>query len=191
MALAAATSLNKVTDEETFSDLATIVTSRLGLVSSLAIAGEQKFNSIKDEITVDALVGHFKAAFSDSLPTTNIPAAGDLINSTIDIVTLAHVVKYLKDVAGIDISVPANSIAPVISGSGTGPFTVSNNGTWSNDPDSYTYQWQADTVDIGGATTNTLAQDAGYVGVSIRCMVAGVNEAGAGTATASNAIVGA
>lgn len=191
MTLSATSKLNKVTDIETFGVLAAAVEARLGSVSASAWAGQQKFNGLPDEFTVDDMVAHFKSAYSGSLPSTNLPAAGDKLNSTRDIVSLNHVVAYLKNVEGISIAIPVNSVAPVISGTGTGPFTVTNNGTWSNSPDSYTYQWQADGVDIEGETTNTLADDAGYVGVSITCDVTAVNEAGSSTAATSNAIVGA
>lgn len=191
MSLTGSTSINKALDEDTFQALATAIASRLGSAGSEAWPGEQKFNSVPDEFTVDTLTAHFKAAFGDTLPTTNVPAAADKVNATIDVQTLAHVCKYLRDVAGISITVPSNSVAPVIAGSGSGPFNVSSNGTWSNSPDTYSYQWQGDSVDLPGETSDTLAQDNAYVGVSITCDVTATNEAGDSAIATSNAIVGA
>lgn len=189
--LSGSTSLNKALDVDTFGVLATAVAARLGSVGSVAITGEQRLNSVKDEITVDKLTAHFKARFNASLPSTGLPTATQRINGTRESLTLDHVVAYLKNTAGISIAIPVNSVAPVISGTGSGPFTVSNNGTWSNSPDSYTYQWQKAGVDIPGATTNTLAQSGTYVGQSMRCVVKAVNEAGTSLGANSNAIVGA
>ena len=58
--------------------------------------------------------------------------------------------------------VPVNTVAPVVSGTATISSLLSvTNGTWTNSPTGYTYQWQryngtvAGWVNIGGATANT------------------------------------
>lgn len=190
MALSASTSLNKVLDEDTFDDLATIVATRVSTVPAAEWTGPQKFNSVPDAFTVDTLVAHLREVGDGSLPSSSGILGTDRLNGSIDTMTVGHVVKFLVD-EGISIAVPVNSVAPTIAGTGTGPFNVTDEGTWSNDPDSYTYQWQADEVDIDDETSDTLADDVAYDGVSITCLVAGVNEVGEGTAVASNAIVGA
>lgn len=182
--------INKAVDVDTFGQLAAAIAERLPSVSSERWEGEQRLNSLKDEVTVDILAAHYKAAFNDAGLPSNTTLDTDRINSTKDYYTLEHLVAYLK-AEGVSANVPVNSVAPVIAGSGNGPFTVSDEGTWSNNPDSYTYQWYRGAGAVSGATTDTLAADAANVGQSITCQVAGVNEAGAGTPVASNAIVGA
>lgn len=79
---------------------------------------------------------------------------------------------------------PVNALAPAISGSisaASGVLSVVYNGSWTNLPSSYVYQWQQDTagnnsfVDIGGATSSTYDPTAGNIGNKIRCGVKGVN----------------
>lgn len=183
--LSAGSHLNEALDEDTFSALGTAVAARIGSVGSAAIAGEQRLNSLHDAITVDSLAAHYNATQGGSLPSSGIPLNTDKINSTIDTLLLSHVVKYLKDVSGA-INKPVNSVVPVITGDGDGPFTVSSPGTWSNSPTSYTYQWQSDGVDIGGQTTSTLAKSAAYDGHDITCDVHAVNAAGTSVALATS-----
>jgi hypothetical protein len=183
--------LNKAVDIDTFEQLADAVVSRLGSVSPARITGEQRFNSLVDEITLDRFTAHYLAAYSDSLPSTGLPVSSDRINSTVDVFLLAHAVAYIKNEAGVSIAVPVNSVAPVIAGEGTGPFEVTNTGTWTNSPDSFTYQWQGDGSNITGETDDALAQDDAYDGVEITCLVTAHNEAGASTPAESNAITGA
>jgi len=65
--------------------------------------------------------------------------------------------------------------------------TVScSTGTWSGSP-TYTYQWQKDTVSIGGATSSSYVLQAGDASHSIRCVVTATN-AGGGASANSNAI---
>lgn len=181
--------LNKAFERDTFAELAASVAERLPFVTAARITGEQRLNSLVDEITVDTFAAHYKAAAGDSLPAVaNLD--NDRINSTVDTYTLAHAVAYVKS-KDIPSAVPVNSVAPVIDGAGNGPFTVTDNGTWSNNPDSYNYQWYRGSDAVAGATTDTLEADALNVGQSITCEVAGVNAAGAGSPVSSNAIVGA
>jgi hypothetical protein len=188
MALAASTKLNRVRDIETFGGLATAVAALVPSVSGVAWTRQQKFNSLPDHFTVTTMAQHYEATYAGSLPSASGITAGMKLNSTRDGITLAHVVKFIKD-QDVDIAVPTNSVAPVISGTGNGPFT-STTGTWAN-ADRYTYQWYRGAVAVSGATTNTLAANAANVGQSITCRVAGVNEAGTATPVASNAILGA
>ncbi len=90
------------------------------------------------------------------------------------------------------VSVPVNSVAPTISGGTTAgsTLTVADPGTWTQTPTSYTYQWQADGVDIGGATAITYDTLIGQVGETITCNVSAHNAAVAvGGPAASNGIV--
>jgi Carbohydrate binding domain len=79
--------------------------------------------------------------------------------------------------------VPQSTGPPSISGATSVGATVTcSQGSWSNDPESFTYVWQDDGTAIAGATsaTHTLAQaDAGR---QLRCAVTAGNPAGTATA---------
>lgn len=60
-------------------------------------------------------------------------------------------------------------------------LTVSNGG-WL-DVDSYTYQWKADGVNIGGATSKTFTVTVTQHGAVLTCVVTGTNDFGSASAT--------
>lgn len=81
---------------------------------------------------------------------------------------------------------PGNTVAPVVSGSlGVGNVLTTTNGTWTNTPTSFHYQWYNV---IGGVSTpvgtdaNTYTQASGDIGDNIYCVVQAVNAAGSGFA---------
>ena len=85
---------------------------------------------------------------------------------------------------------PANTVAPVISGTGVVGQTLScSTGTWTGIPaPTYTYQWLRGVSDIPGATssTYTLVQaDATY---TITCQVTATNTVGSASVTSSNSL---
>lgn len=87
---------------------------------------------------------------------------------------------------GGNISPPVNSVLPVISGTPQMGQTLSvTNGTWSNSPTSYTYQWKRAGVDIGGATANTYASVSADMGTVITCTVTATNAGGSASATSA------
>jgi hypothetical protein len=82
---------------------------------------------------------------------------------------------------------PANTVAPVASGSvSVGSVVSVTTGTWTGTPTiTYTYQWQRDGVNIGGATANTYTLVAGDVGAMVRCVVTATNAGGAESANSN------
>jgi hypothetical protein len=87
------------------------------------------------------------------------------------------------DIIGASATIPVNSVAPVISGSDyvTSVLTTTN-GTWSNTPISFTYQWYRNATLISGATSisYTLVQaDADF---EVKCKVTAINASGSGVA---------
>jgi len=81
---------------------------------------------------------------------------------------------------------PVNTVAPAVTGTATQGQTLTvSNGTWSNTPTSYTYQWQHTTTNISGATSSTYVLDATYVGETIRCVVTATNVTGSASATSN------
>ena len=88
---------------------------------------------------------------------------------------------------------PINLVLPVISGIEGEGFTLSTtDGDWDNEPTSYTYQWYADEVAIGGATDSTYELTASEVGATITVTVTATNGFGSASATsAPTGVIGA
>lgn len=88
---------------------------------------------------------------------------------------------------------PVNTVAPAITGTPTvGQTLTVSNGTWTNTPTSYTYQWQVsfapgDYTNIPGATAATYVPVSGNEGGSVRAIVRAQN-AGGETSAFSNAV---
>jgi hypothetical protein len=86
--------------------------------------------------------------------------------------------------------VPVNSVAPVISGTLLwGNELTTTNGTWSNSPTGYTYQWKRNGSNISGATANTYITTLADWNQDITCEVTASNVSGSGTPAASNTLV--
>jgi hypothetical protein len=84
--------------------------------------------------------------------------------------------------------IPANTVAPVVSGTATFGQTLScTTGTWSGIPTpTYTYQWQRASSNIGGATSSTYVLVAADVGNTIRCVVTATNVVGSTSANSNS-----
>lgn len=85
---------------------------------------------------------------------------------------------------------PQNTAAPTISGTPKeGSTLTGNDGTWSNSPTSFTYQWQRCASDgracgdITSATSKTYVPTSGDVGHALRLVVTAVNADGRNSAT--------
>lgn len=99
------------------------------------------------------------------------------------------------------ISPPVNTSSPTISPSsgveGSTTYSVTSNGTWTNSPTSYTYQWVYNNgglgwAAIGGATGSSYSPSVGYVslyGSSLACEVTAYNAGGSNTAMSNQATV--
>jgi hypothetical protein len=71
---------------------------------------------------------------------------------------------------------PANSVAPAITGTPTEGETLTvSNGTWSNTPDAYAYIWRRDGVVIAGADEATYELTEDDVGAVITATVKATN----------------
>jgi len=84
--------------------------------------------------------------------------------------------------------IPANTVAPVVSGTATVGQTLSTtNGTWSGIPTpTFTYQWQRAGSNIGSATASTYVLVAADVGSTIRCVVTATNTVGSTSANSNS-----
>jgi hypothetical protein len=86
---------------------------------------------------------------------------------------------------------PTNTAAPAISGTAQQGSTLStSNGSWTNSPTSWSYQWEdcntsgASCANISGATTSSYTLGAGDVGDTVRVVVT-VHNAGGSTSASS------
>lgn len=83
---------------------------------------------------------------------------------------------------------PSNTAIPTISGTPTqGQTLTAANGTWTNAPTSYTYQWSAGGVAIAGATNQTYVLTASEVGKTVTVAVTASNATGASVPASSAA----
>lgn len=92
-----------------------------------------------------------------------------------------------NSVSAANVIAPVNTVAPVISGTAVVGQTLSTtNGTWSNSPTSFSYQWKRGATNIGtNSSTYTLVQaDAGNTS-NITCVVTATNTAGSTNATSN------
>jgi hypothetical protein len=97
-------------------------------------------------------------------------------------------------------AVPVNTVAPTItptSGTaGTTTYSVNSDGSWTNSPTSYAYQWQyndqgATFLNISGATSSSYSPPSNFFSglfyaSPIRCRVTASNSGGAGSPAFSN-----
>lgn len=95
---------------------------------------------------------------------------------------------------GFDIGVsrnplaPSNTVSPVASGTASVGATLSvTNGTWTNTPLSYAYQWRRGGAAITGETASSYVVVSADQGLDVTCTVTATNASGSGVAT-SNAI---
>ena len=81
---------------------------------------------------------------------------------------------------------PVNTAAPAISGAAVaGRAVLCTNGTWSNAPTAYAYQWRRDGAPIAGATSQPYVIAAADVGHKLTCTVTASNGGGSATATSA------
>lgn len=89
-------------------------------------------------------------------------------------------------VSGSLSSAPVNTVLPVISGTlAIGSVLSTTDGTWTNSPISYTYQWKRNGANIGGATANTYTLTASDPGTAITVTVTATNAGGSNSATSA------
>jgi hypothetical protein len=85
-------------------------------------------------------------------------------------------------------AVPVNSVAPVASGALTvGSILSVTDGTWTNSPTGYAYQWKRDATNVG-TNANTYTLVTADIGAMLSCAVTASNAGGAGVEAASNAL---
>ena len=86
---------------------------------------------------------------------------------------------------------PANTIAPVVAGSGVAGSTLfCSTGTWTGTPIIvYTYHWEKNNSSISGATGSTYTPVEGDAASTITCKVTATNSGGSAVATSNGIVV--
>jgi|ERR1035437_6399393 hypothetical protein len=132
---------------------------------------------------------------SGATGATYVPVSGD-VGHTLDCVVTGADLKgsvpatsaATATVTAGGVSVPVNSTLPVISGTvAVGSVLSATNGTWTNTPTSYTYQWAAGGSNIGGATANAYTLLHAQAGATITCAVVAINAGGSSSPATSTA----
>ena len=91
------------------------------------------------------------------------------------------------DIIGTSATTPVNSVAPVISGSDYVTTTLTTtNGTWTNTPTSFTYQWYRNTTLIVGATSSSYTLVQADADFEVKCKVTAINAFGSGLADSNS-----
>jgi hypothetical protein len=119
-----------------------------------------------------------------------------LVIAAVAVAGFAAIGSATSVIAGQAQYAPVNTSAPTISGTATeGQTLTANEGSWSNQPTSYSYQWQrCDTngnacADIGGATGKTYKLQAADVGKTIRVRITARNNDGSSNVTTGHTAV--
>ena len=131
---------------------------------------------------------------ADSLVTSGSFGAGTVVTPSASLSTSG---PWIMNVLAFRVALPWNQTAPSISGTvAVGQALTAANGTWSNTPTGYTYQWQrcdaagANCVAIAGATGGTYTLTSADSGSTIVVQVTASNANGTGqTATSSQTAV--
>jgi hypothetical protein len=120
-------------------------------------------------------------------PQTTAGATGTRTGTSAQATSYASVSVAL---APQPVNPPINTVAPAITGTLTSGSTLTvSNGTWSNSPTGYTYQWKRDGVNISGATASTYVVTVGDRGTTLTCTVTATNADGSASATSAGAVI--
>ena len=83
------------------------------------------------------------------------------------------------------LKLPVNTVLPAISGDAVeGETLTCSNGTWTNTPDAYAFQWNREGTAIAGAA-NTRVLTADDVGSTLTCTVTATNLGVSSSATSA------
>ena len=89
------------------------------------------------------------------------------------------------------VAVPANTVPPVIGGPPTIGTTLScSTGTWTGNPESFSYAWTRAGAPVAGATGPTYVVTLGDVDQALRCVVTATNDGGSTKATSAPVVGG-
>lgn len=139
-----------------------------------AISGSEAVLAIApNEVPLLKAIAAMLGATEDQLSTANTE------------VPLLNLILFIVESAD---SAPVNTVAPVASPVNlfVGALVSVTNGSWTDFPTSYTYEWFADGVAIVGATSSSYTVQAGDIGKVLSCEVTASNSFGPSLPAASN-----
>lgn len=118
------------------------------------------------------------------------PSQGDyplvVIATSPDGRTTAQIPVTLTASAPSGVPSPVNTAAPAITGTAqVGQTLTASQGSWSNSPSSYAYQWTRAGSPISGATASTYSPIAADVGSTLTVTVTATNAGGSAAATSA------
>ncbi|MFZ4585844.1 MAG: hypothetical protein ACOYNI_11535 [Acidimicrobiia bacterium] len=136
------------------------------------------------------------ANIANGAAKTYVPAANDVTFTLRVVVTATNTAGSASATSAatavVTPSAPAASAVPVVTGASTQGVSLStSDGTWTNSPSSYAYQWlRCNTAGtacsaIGSATTSSYTLAAADVGATVRVSVTATGSGGTGTATSN------
>ena len=121
---------------------------------------------------------------SGATGSTYVPVAADAGNTLTVTVDLTSAPTSVVTTT----SIPVNTAIPTISGAPqVGRTLTATNGTWTNSPASFTYQWNRAGTPIPGATASTYIPAAADVGNTLTISVTATNGSGPSTPAISQA----
>ena len=111
-------------------------------------------------------------ATTNSLTTTTGDTGASIYAQVTATNSSASVSAISSTIVVLSATAPANTSLPVISGSAiVGNTLTVSNGSWTNSPSSFAYQWKRNGTNIAGATNNTYAVVSADVSTTITCTV--------------------
>lgn len=130
---------------------------------------------------------------SGETSSTYVPVADDIgkvISIAVTATNIAGVASEMSDPTSAVVAAlaaPVNTVLPVITGTAqVGETLTVSNGTWTGNPNpTYTRRWQADGVNISGATATTYTPVEDDVGKVITAVVTATNSQGNASATSA------
>ncbi len=124
------------------------------------------------------------APISGAAASSYIPVTSDIGNALAVYVTAANSSGHNKPTASAPTGaviniIPANSTVPTISGTAqVGQTLTATTGTWTNNPTSFTYQWNRAGTAISGATASSYVPVTADIGNTLTVSVAAANTGG-------------
>jgi len=146
-------------------------------------AFDQSFSEFADTGSTSSPIGGDFPSRIWMAKKTNTSMTNDGVTATAsDDAAAGNVTDGLAGMIGYAVlsnSAPVNMAPPTLAGIAvTGETLACVRGTWRNGPDSYSYQWERDGVDIAGATASAYTLTAVDEGTMIRCTVTSTNTFG-------------
>lgn len=153
--------------------------------------------------------GTFAGPFGGTNPSVNIPPGGFVMFAdrgdgwssaagSSDILRVSNassaIAKYqiMVVAASALLPVPSNITLPAISGvAQVGQVLSVSNGTWTDSPTGYAYQWNKAGVAISGALASSYTPVSGDIGAVITCTVTATNGFGSTPATSNGVTISA